>query len=111
MGVTEAAIPPGTVVDYHGSYARGRYIVAGVTFGTLTLVNEAWPASHRATLCGVRFVSVTPTGERRTLCAYCHLPADITPADHCPNHGRHTLPCTEHAHPAPATFARDRYTA
>ena len=98
------AIEPGTVVDYHGSYARGTYIVAGFAFGRLTLVNAAYPADHRATLCGVRPVSVTPTGERRTLCAWCHLPAGITVAG-CPNHGSHTLPCAEHAHPAPATFA------
>jgi hypothetical protein len=106
------ALQPGTVVDYHGTMAgrQGRYIVAGVTRGRLTLISATHPADHRSALYGVRPASVTPAGDHRTLCAYCHMPAGIAMAD-CPNHGRHTLPCAEHAHPAPASFTPARYTA
>jgi hypothetical protein len=104
------AIEPGAVVDYHGGKAarHGRYVVAGTVRGRLVLLDAGRPADHRAVLYRVRPASVTPTGGRRPLCAYCHLPADVSVGD-CPGHARHVLPCAEHAHPVPATFAPDRW--
>jgi hypothetical protein len=102
-----AATDPGTVVIYHGTRddRHGFFIIAGSHGGGLTLLSAAWPNNHKLVMRHVRPVSVTPAGELVALCAWCFMPAALDLRAACPNHGAHNLPCAEHAHPVPSSFA------